>query len=67
MTPDIPRSCWTFACATGLSIFRLLRVLYWIYERRLLRQIRQKPMPRHIGIILDGNRRHGLEQGLTDP
>ena len=36
----------------------LLRFLYWIYERRLLNQLKQKPMPRHIGIILDGNRRH---------
>jgi hypothetical protein len=31
----------------------LLRFLYWIYERRLLDQLKQKPMPRHIGIILD--------------
>ena len=31
----------------------LLRFLYWTYERRLLNQLKQKPMPRHIGIILD--------------
>jgi hypothetical protein len=32
----------------------LLRLLYWIYERRLLDQLKQRPMPRHVGIILDG-------------
>jgi short-chain Z-isoprenyl diphosphate synthase len=32
-------------------------VLYYLYERRLLRQMRTGPMPTHIGIVLDGNRR----------
>jgi short-chain Z-isoprenyl diphosphate synthase len=45
----------------------LLRFLYWIYERRLLGQLKQRPMPRHIGIILDGNRRHARKRGLSDP
>jgi len=45
----------------------LLRVLYWVYEWRLLRQIQGKSMPRHVGIILDGNRRHGRQRGLSDP
>jgi short-chain Z-isoprenyl diphosphate synthase len=45
----------------------LLRFLYWIYERRLLSQLKQRPMPRHIGIILDGNRRHARKRGLSDP
>jgi hypothetical protein len=40
---------------------------YWIYERRLLNQLQQKPTPRHIGIILDGNRRHARKRGLSDP
>ena len=44
-----------------------LRFLYWIYELRLLHHIEQRPMPRHIGIILDGNRRHARQQGLHDP
>lgn len=43
-----------------------LRLLYWLYERRLLRQIRGGPMPRHVGIILDGNRRYGRRIGLDD-
>jgi short-chain Z-isoprenyl diphosphate synthase len=44
-----------------------LRAFYYIYERRLLHQVRQRPPPRHVGIILDGNRRHGRPLGLTDP
>lgn len=31
--------------------------LYRVYERRLARQIKQSQIPRHVGIILDGNRR----------
>ena len=45
----------------------LVRFLYWIYERRLLNQLKQRPMPRHVGIILDGNRRHARKRGLSDP
>jgi short-chain Z-isoprenyl diphosphate synthase len=43
------------------------RVLYFLYERRLLRQIRRHPVPRHVGIILDGNRRYARERGVRDP
>jgi short-chain Z-isoprenyl diphosphate synthase len=45
----------------------LLRLLYWIYERRLLHQLKQRPTPRHVGIILDGNRRHAAKRGVSDP
>jgi short-chain Z-isoprenyl diphosphate synthase len=38
-----------------------------IYEQRLLRKITRQPSPRHVGIILDGNRRHGRSLGLADP
>jgi len=43
------------------------RVIYFLYERHLLRQIHQRPMPHHVAIIVDGNRRYAQEQGLTDP
>jgi len=45
----------------------VLGALYRIYERRLLRAVRKDTMPRHIGIILDGNRRHARTLGITDP
>lgn len=43
------------------------RFLYYLYERRLLRDIGRLEMPRHVGIILDGNRRHGRARGVTEP
>lgn len=55
---------WRKSRASGSPV---LRLLYWLYERRLRRRVRQDPMPRHIGIILDGNRRHARRSGLTDP
>jgi short-chain Z-isoprenyl diphosphate synthase len=45
----------------------VLQLLYRLYERRLLRQVAAKPLPRHVGIILDGNRRHGRARGITEP
>lgn len=40
------------------------RLLYRIYERRLLRDLDRDHLPRHIGIVLDGHRRHAREEGL---
>ena len=41
--------------------------LYGLYEQRLLRQIRTVAAPRHIGLIIDGNRRYGRQYNLNDP
>jgi short-chain Z-isoprenyl diphosphate synthase len=43
------------------------RLAYHLYERRLNRAVAGGAMPRHVGIILDGNRRHGRRMGITDP
>src|SRR5574340_95810 len=44
-----------------------VRPLYRLYEHWLTRQVSGREMPRHIGIILDGNRRYGARYGLSDP
>jgi short-chain Z-isoprenyl diphosphate synthase len=43
------------------------RLVYRLYERRLARRVAEGAMPHHVGIILDGNRRHGRANGLNDP
>ena len=45
----------------------MLKLIYRIYEGRLRRQVRAAPVPRHIGVILDGNRRYARQRKLTDP
>jgi short-chain Z-isoprenyl diphosphate synthase len=45
----------------------VLAALYRIYERRLVRQVRTQAVPRHVGVILDGNRRHGRQHQFADP
>ena len=42
----------------------LTDVLYGAYERRLAKQIRPEDVPRHIGVMLDGNRRWARENGF---
>ncbi len=42
----------------------LSRIVYRVYEEKLLQEIRGKPLPVHIGIIPDGNRRWATRKGL---
>src|SRR3546814_9640585 len=46
---------------------RIERILYSLYERRLMAQLRGGRLPRHIGIILDGNRRFGRRRRIANP
>lgn len=41
------------------------RLVYKIYEKTLLNQVKDGDKPEHIGVILDGNRRWGLEQTVA--
>lgn len=41
-------------------------LLYGVYERRLLHQLDGVELPRHIGVMCDGNRRWAREAGFDD-
>ncbi len=45
---------------------QLLKPLYRLYERRLIRNLASDRIPCHIGIILDGHRRYARAEGLAD-
>ncbi|HET6479515.1 MAG TPA: isoprenyl transferase, partial [Actinoplanes sp.] len=40
---------------------------YSVYERRLAGKLVGKPVPRHVGVMCDGNRRWAREMGFVDP
>ncbi|HVM00539.1 MAG TPA: isoprenyl transferase [Egibacteraceae bacterium] len=41
-----------------------IELLYRLYERRLAAGLRGGALPRHVGVVLDGNRRFAREKGL---
>jgi len=45
----------------------MLAPIYRVYQHRLLRIVQASPVPRHIGLILDGNRRFGRQNNLNHP
>ena len=42
-------------------------LVYRVYERGLAREVRGGELPRHVGVILDGNRRYAVAKGLATP
>jgi short-chain Z-isoprenyl diphosphate synthase len=58
-------SIWNWLSKDLLHL--LLAPIYRIYEHDLDRQVRAYPVPHHIGIILDGNRRYGRKAHLVRP
>lgn len=55
--------------AKGRSATDITRMIsdtaYRQYEKRLLKDVKQKPAPEHLAIIMDGNRRFARDIGLT--
>src|SRR5579862_6853850 len=47
--------------------FSLLSPLYAVYTTRLRAQVRDAPLPHHVAVILDGNRRWANVVGLREP
>src|ERR1700761_4990365 len=45
----------------------LRSLIYSIYERRLAGKLVGKPVPQHVGVMCDGNRRWAKEMGFVDP
>jgi len=41
------------------------RLLYNLYEKNLLSKLDRDRLPRHIGVVLDGHRRHAREERLS--
>jgi short-chain Z-isoprenyl diphosphate synthase len=45
----------------------LYDALYALYAHRLRREIKDGPLPEHIGLIMDGNRRWARQMGMANP
>ena len=43
---------------------KFLSPVYKLYEKRLLNQVRKGPVPNHLAVIMDGNRRYAESLGL---
>src|SRR5262245_65572385 len=57
-------------CGDVTSVWRRFRrnaskLVYGLYDKRLIQQAAGRH-PRHVGVVLDGNRRWAREAGFTD-
>src|SRR6516162_3488574 len=65
LSPASPSSGMGVACAEGVPM-GLRDLVYRLYERRLEASLSGHSIPRHVGVILDGNRRWARSAGLAD-
>jgi tritrans,polycis-undecaprenyl-diphosphate synthase [geranylgeranyl-diphosphate specific] len=49
---------------TGEISRAIASTAYQTYEKRLLKEIQTRPVPQHVAVIMDGNRRYAKEFGL---
>ncbi len=56
----------TIPHVNGLIKGKALEWIYHYYEKRLLAEVKNGEMPRHVGMILDGNRRWARGVGLQE-
>jgi len=49
---------------TGEISRAISNTAYQTYEKRLIREVMSQPVPRHVAVIMDGNRRYANEFGL---
>ena len=42
-------------------------LIYTLYKRRLLAQVAAGPVPRHVALVMDGNRRWARQMGFDNP
>jgi short-chain Z-isoprenyl diphosphate synthase len=54
------------ALRRNLRIVNVRDLVYGVYERRLVASLTGAPKPRHVGVILDGNRRWAKAAGADD-
>src|SRR5947208_11237306 len=65
MATDVSTGCVTRS-GVRWSFVGPRQLLYSVYERRLLAQLAGKPVPRHVAVMLDGNRRWARAAGFED-
>jgi short-chain Z-isoprenyl diphosphate synthase len=46
---------------------RLSSLIYRLYRRRLRADVAEGELPRHVGLVIDGNRRWARQMGLDEP
>lgn len=49
----------------GSAVGWLVAPLYWLYTRWLWRKVRAGPVPRHLALVIDGNRRFAERSGAS--